>query len=117
MPLFDQIRDVVLSFVEKRINVAEFRQAFGPLYAQTGNSDSQTIELATNIESTYALFVEELIDADELQVRFKNLVPALALNPINFIGTLKTGTKGQDLNPEPESSRSNANHFTATVCA
>lgn len=118
MPLFDQIRDVVVSFTEKRINVTDFRQSFGPLYAQTGPSDSETIEFATSIESTYALFVEQLIDENELQLRLKHMIPASVANPINFKDRIETGTQGQTLNSQSSvSSHSNANFFTATVTA
>ncbi|MBZ5550466.1 MAG: hypothetical protein LAO22_21325 [Acidobacteriia bacterium] len=119
MPLLDQIRDVVMSFAEKRINVTDFRQNFGHLYAQTANSDSETIELATDIESTYALFVEQLIDESELQIRLKNLIPISSANPINFQSSVETGTRGgQNLNSQSAlTSHSDVNFFTATVSA
>lgn len=93
MTLSAQIRDLIVSYSAGTMDVSKFRDEFLPLFASTNGSDKDASDLAFNVESVYAEYIEELIEEKDLRVRLSHLVPSKEENV--FILGFKETTRNE----------------------
>lgn len=91
MEFSPDLRNLISSYTAGNINVTKFRMAFVPLFVGSNKADSEAFSLALNMESTYAEFVEGLVNETELKNRLGHLV-----QPPQIILGFAPSTTGND---------------------
>jgi hypothetical protein len=86
MPLLDKIRDLIGTYYDGELDSHQFREQFAVLFTESDAADSETENLAIQIEGYFADYVEGHLAEKEFKEKLFNLAPSIRLQ-VNIIAS------------------------------